>query len=192
MFGREYWATPPQDVQGGWRTLPPFVLWTRDAPLQDRHMEPGRSRADRDPAEIVRSRWLGHDIYRICDSDGGDVVHLVENGERSRRATLSRSTATLVLLVNLSPHLFISLRLWASPKFYTNGCGIHTSTGSQITLKEPRVKKLRILLKKNGGEMIIEMKGDSKAPDVDFGTCIYQLLRYIKGEGQGSRSGVFR
>jgi len=47
-----------------------------------------------------------------------------------------------------------------------------------------------LVAKKNGGEIIIEMKRDSKAPDVDFGTCIYQLLRYIKGEGQGSRSGV--
>lgn len=39
-----------------------------------------------------------------------------------------------------------------------------------------------LVAKKNGREMIIEIKGDSAAPDVDFGTCVYQLLRYMKGE----------
>jgi Holliday junction resolvase len=39
-----------------------------------------------------------------------------------------------------------------------------------------------IVARKNGREMIIELKGDSAALDVDFGTCIGQLFRYIKGE----------
>ena len=39
-----------------------------------------------------------------------------------------------------------------------------------------------LVAKKNGREIVIEMKGDSAALDVDFGTCIGQLFRYIKGE----------
>ncbi len=39
-----------------------------------------------------------------------------------------------------------------------------------------------LVAKKNEREIVIEMKGDSAALDVDFGTCIGQLFRYMKGE----------
>jgi len=41
-----------------------------------------------------------------------------------------------------------------------------------------------IIAKKSGREMVIEVKGDTAALDVDLGTGIWQLLRYMK---DGSR-----
>lgn len=45
-----------------------------------------------------------------------------------------------------------------------------------------REKGPDLVVRKNQREMVIEMKGDSAALDIDFGTCIGQLFRYIKGE----------
>lgn len=39
-----------------------------------------------------------------------------------------------------------------------------------------------ILADKNGRKLLIQMKGDTLALDVDFGTCIGQLFRYMKNE----------
>jgi len=37
-----------------------------------------------------------------------------------------------------------------------------------------------IIAEKDGRKLIMEMKGDSAALSVDFGTCIFQLFRYMK------------
>jgi len=39
-----------------------------------------------------------------------------------------------------------------------------------------------IVAEKDGRRLIMEMKGDSEALSVDFGTGIFQLFRYIKPE----------
>ena len=39
-----------------------------------------------------------------------------------------------------------------------------------------------IVAEKNGRELVIQMKGYTANLSVDFGTCIGQLLRYIKSE----------
>lgn len=41
-----------------------------------------------------------------------------------------------------------------------------------------------IVAEKSGRELIIEMKGDTAALDVDLGTGIWQLLRYMKNESK--------
>ena len=54
-----------------------------------------------------------------------------------------------------------------------------------------REKGPDLVARKNGREMVIEMKGDSAALDVDFGTCIGQLFRYIKGEDKDYAIALF-
>lgn len=39
-----------------------------------------------------------------------------------------------------------------------------------------------IIAQKSGREMVIEIKGDTAALDVDLGTGLWQLLRYMKDE----------
>ena len=41
-----------------------------------------------------------------------------------------------------------------------------------------------IVARKSGKELIIELKGDTKALDVDLGTAIWQLLRYLKDDSK--------
>lgn len=60
-----------------------------------------------------------------------------------------------------------------------------TSEGYQIIEVNPgRKRGADIVAEKSGKRLIIEMKGDTKALDVDLGTAIWQLLRYMKGELQ--------
>ena len=37
-----------------------------------------------------------------------------------------------------------------------------------------------IVANKNGRKLFVELKGDSKAPDVDFGTLVYQIMKELK------------
>ncbi len=37
-----------------------------------------------------------------------------------------------------------------------------------------------IIASKNGRRFLVELKGDSTAPDVDFGTLVYQIIKEIK------------
>lgn len=41
-----------------------------------------------------------------------------------------------------------------------------------------------IVAEKSGTELVIEMKGDTKALEVDLGTAIWQLMRYMKDESK--------
>ena len=38
-----------------------------------------------------------------------------------------------------------------------------------------------IIAAKDGRRIFVELKGDSKAPDVDLGTALYQILRFMGG-----------
>lgn len=56
-------------------------------------------------------------------------------------------------------------------------------SGYQI-LEENRGHKpgADIIAVKNGRKLFLELKGDSQAPDVDLGTALYQIMRFI-GDG---------
>ena len=57
--------------------------------------------------------------------------------------------------------------------------------GYEIVETHPRRQRgPDIVAEKSGREMIIEMKGDTAALDVDLGTGIWQLLRYMKNESK--------
>lgn len=45
-----------------------------------------------------------------------------------------------------------------------------------------------IVAEKSGTELVIEMKGDTKALEVDLGTAIWQLMRYMKDESHRRKS----
>jgi len=49
-----------------------------------------------------------------------------------------------------------------------------------VETKLGRRKGADIVAEKCGREMVIEVKGDTKALDVDLGTAIWQVLRYMK------------
>lgn len=60
-----------------------------------------------------------------------------------------------------------------------------SNKGYKIVETNPRRQRgPDIVAEKSGREMVIEMKGDTAAPDVDLGTGIWQLLRYIKNESK--------
>jgi len=49
-----------------------------------------------------------------------------------------------------------------------------------VSQKKGRQPGPDIIAEKEGRRLIMEMKGDSAALDVDFGTGLYQLFKYIK------------
>lgn len=60
-----------------------------------------------------------------------------------------------------------------------------SNKGYEIVETHPgRQRGPDIVAEKSGREMIIEMKGDTAALDVDLGTGIWQLLRYMKNESK--------
>jgi len=51
-----------------------------------------------------------------------------------------------------------------------------------ISMKRGRERGPDIIAESKGRRLIMEMKGDSVALDVDFGTGIFQLLRHMREE----------
>jgi len=57
--------------------------------------------------------------------------------------------------------------------------------GYKIVETNPgRQRGADIVAEKSGRKMVIEVKGDTKALDVDLGTAIWQLLRYMKDDSK--------
>lgn len=50
-----------------------------------------------------------------------------------------------------------------------------------VEVNPGRQRGADIVAEKSGKRLIVEMKGDTAALSVDFGTAIWQLMRYMKG-----------
>ena len=60
-----------------------------------------------------------------------------------------------------------------------------SNKGYEIVETNPgRQRGPDIVAEKSGREMIIEMKGDTAELDIDLGTGIWQLLRYMKNDSK--------
>jgi len=57
--------------------------------------------------------------------------------------------------------------------------------GYRVVEQHPGRQRGRdLVIEKLNRKMTIELKGDSACPDVDLGTAIWQLLRYIKDDSE--------
>ena len=69
------------------------------------------------------------------------------------------------------------------PEMFEPMVALLTSMGYRIVSqrrgKEPGAD---IIAERGGRRLVMEMKGDGEALSVDFGTGIFQLFRYIKGD----------